>query len=396
MNDTQCVNDTLNSTSTNDSSCEMIDHSRNVEQYLYKLDASMNVLTVPANGYIAPLLVLLTIVTNTLVCIVLLKRNMRSPTNSMLVAMALSDMLTGVFPIPCFIYFFTLGNHLEYVPNGWCYMYNVLTDIVPTIFHTASIWLTVGLAIQRYIYVCHSLKAKQWCTISNVIKGVGIVYSIAILTQMGRFLENEYIAIDVESRLDPNVTIRACVSQFVPFVAKYTNEYFNVYYWFRIIFVHLLPCLSLVVMNSILVQTMHTAQKRRKMLLKQHRNTEGRKLKESNCTTLMLVAVVGLFLVVELPSGVLFIVMVVQNTFSLIMISEEKTSVTTLIVNLFILLSYPLNFFIYCGMSRQFRETFKRLFIPGSTPLDREHSQYMSLACENGASKSAKTNETHI
>jgi hypothetical protein len=32
-------------------------------------------------------------------------------------------------------------------------------------------------------------------------------------------------------------------------------------------------------------------------------------------------------------------------------------------VNLCICLSYPLNFGIYCGMSRQFRETFKELFI---------------------------------
>ena len=36
---------------------------------------------------------------------------------------------------------------------------------------------------------------------------------------------------------------------------------------------------------------------------------------------------------------------------------------TTLIINLLICLSYPLNFGIYCGMSRQFRETFKELFM---------------------------------
>ena len=33
-----------------------------------------------------------------------------------------------------------------------------------------------------------------------------------------------------------------------------------------------------------------------------------------------------------------------------------------LIVNLFICMSYPLNFGIYCGMSKQFRDTFKELF----------------------------------
>ena len=32
-----------------------------------------------------------------------------------------------------------------------------------------------------------------------------------------------------------------------------------------------------------------------------------------------------------------------------------------LLLNLFILLSYPLNFFIYCAMSRQFRDAFREL-----------------------------------
>ena len=30
----------------------------------------------------------------------------------------------------------------------------------PQIFHTASNWLTLTLAVQRYIYVCHPASAK--------------------------------------------------------------------------------------------------------------------------------------------------------------------------------------------------------------------------------------------
>ncbi len=35
------------------------------------------------------------------------------------------------------------------------------------IFHTASIWLTLALAVQRYIYVCHAPIARAWCTIAK-------------------------------------------------------------------------------------------------------------------------------------------------------------------------------------------------------------------------------------
>lgn len=41
-------------------------------------------------------------------------------------------------------------------------------------------------------------------------------------------------------------------------------------------------------------------------------------------------------------------------------------NVLVLFTNFFIIVSYPINFAIYCGMSRQFRETFKELFIRGA------------------------------
>jgi hypothetical protein len=73
-------------------------------------------------------------------------------------------------------------------------------------------------------------------------------------------------------------------------------------------------------------------------------------------------------------------------------ILEQQTFHTlSIFSNFFILLSYPLNFFIYCGMSKQFRETFKRLFTGASMPMERECSQYMTLPTENG--KTAMTGD---
>ena len=348
--------------------------------------------TVPIYGYISPLLVIFTIITNILVCVVLLRKNMRSPTNSLLVAMALSDMFTGVFPVPAFFYFYTLGYWKDYVPFHWCYFYRIIVEYIPTIFHTASIWLTLYLAGQRYIYVCHSLKAKQWCTIPNVIKGVLIIYFVAILTQAMRFFEFRYTECEYPSRLYKGENITACLVNYYDWLKppQILNLYYNVYFWFRVVFIHIIPCAALVVLNALLINAMHEAQKRRQMLLKQNKKNECKRIKESNCTTLMLVAVVGLFLLVELPLGITFIMHIIENTFNVSLFEENTQDIVSLVINLFILLSYPMNFFIYCGMSRQFRTTFKRLFIKGSSPLDREHSQYMTLnATENG-----RTNET--
>lgn len=103
------------------------------------------------NGFVIPPLVIVILATNSLICAVLLTRKMRSPSNTILVAMALSDMLTGVWTLPPYVYFYTLGALRDYVPYGWCFVIYWLTDYLPTVFHIASIWLTVALAAQRLV-----------------------------------------------------------------------------------------------------------------------------------------------------------------------------------------------------------------------------------------------------
>ncbi|KAK3583040.1 hypothetical protein CHS0354_003974 [Potamilus streckersoni] len=298
--------------------------------------------------------------------------------------MALTDMLTGVFPLPIFLYFFAMGNYVDPMPYNWCYSYKYLFENIPTIFHTASIWLTVGLAAQRYVYICHSIQARTWCTIPNVIRATLIVYAVAILSQVSRFVDFSFEPIPVTSKLQPNISYFGCVEMLKPWFSENMDLYLNIYFWFRVIFIHLVPCISLVVLNGLLISAMRNAQLRRMQLLKQNKKSESKKLKDSNCTTLMLVAVVGLFLLVEFPLGIIMTIYIADNTFQLALFKPETYSVMTLISNFFILLSYPLNFVVYCAMSRQFRETFKRLFTGGQSLEERECSQYMTVPTENG------------
>jgi len=46
-----------------------------------------------------------TLLTNICVCVVLVRPNMRSATNTLLVAMAVSDTLTGLCPLPAYFRF---------------------------------------------------------------------------------------------------------------------------------------------------------------------------------------------------------------------------------------------------------------------------------------------------
>src|SRR6218665_70536 len=358
----------------------------NFSHCLFRLET--NDLAVPIQGGISPIFVLLTLVTNSMVCAVLVKKHMRSCTNAILVAMAVSDTLTGILPVPCFIYFYTTDRYLDYVPYDWCFAYFCLTDYVPTIFHTASIWLTVALAAQRYVHVCHPVRAKRLCTMSNVVKLVVGIYVIALVSQLCRFTEYQYYPVDVPSLVDPERVQTTCCYDLTPIVHEYQHLYFNMYYWFRVVFIHIFPCLLLVILNAGLVQTMRSAQQKRETLLQSNSRCyeysagcessvatgvggsypAGRGSHEGASTTLMLVTVVGVFLLVEFPLMLFLIMMITENTFGVEILETETRVSASLILNLFILISYPVNFFIYCGMSRQFRNTFRALFVPRFQP----------------------------
>jgi len=161
-----------------------------------------------------------------------------------------------------------------------------------------------------------------------------------------------------ESRL-----IVGCMARRRDWFQTNRHSYFGVYFWCRIIVVHLVPCVALIVLNTLLVREMRRAQRRRAHLLAINmRRNECRRLADNNVTTLMLVVVVALFLLVEFPLAVLFILLIVKHTFQLPVLDNSAEKTASLVVNTCIVLSYPINFFVYCGMSRKFRQTFTQLF----------------------------------
>jgi thyrotropin-releasing hormone receptor len=134
------------------------------------------------------------------VCAVLRQPHMRSATNTLLVAMAIANTLTGVCPLPFFLNFYAeLGGvkaYAEYIPERWCLAYIILADHLPTAFHTASVWLTLTLASQRYLYVCHAQRAQRYCTVRNALRATAVVFTLAGLSQLCRFFDRYIVIIN--------------------------------------------------------------------------------------------------------------------------------------------------------------------------------------------------------
>lgn len=87
---------------------------------------------------------------------------------------------------------------------------------------------------------------------------------------------------------------------------------------------------------------------------------------DNNRTTLMLIVVVSVFLIVEVPVAIVTILHVVFNSFDIFRDVELSSfSYIKLFTNFIIMISYSVNFSIYCSMSKKFRETFRDLFLWG-------------------------------
>lgn len=167
--------------------------------------------------------------------------------------------------------------------------------------------------------------------------------------------------------------------------------YFTSYYLFRVIFVHLLPCACLVALNICLFKAMKQAQEKREKLFRENRKKECKKLRDANCTTLMLIVVVSVFLIVEIPLAVITAMHIISSLL-IEFLDYQIANLFILFANFFLVVSYPINFAIYCGMSRQFRETFKEIFLRRSVGSKKDcNSSRYSLV--NGP-KTVQTNET--
>ena len=342
-------------------------------------------------GSFMPFIIVITLIANSLVIIVLSQRHMRTPTNIVLLAMTISDLSTLLFPAPWYFYMYTLGNHVKVLhPIGACYAFYCMLEMIPNVFHTSSIWLTLLLAGQRYIYVCHLTVARDWCTVPRVKRAIFYIYFACILTQFSRFLDRDFKSINVEK----NTTVQGCGMATASWIASTITEdvYFVIYYSFRLIFVHIGPCTALVVLNILLFKALKKAQIKRDKLFQENRKNECKKLRDSNCTTLMLIVVVGVFLATEIPLAITTALHIIQNYFSVTIADYETLNLIILITNFFIMSSCPINFAIYCGMSRQFRETFKDLFISRAFfNINKELNKY---EITNGPKTS--TNETNL
>lgn len=119
---------------------------------------------------------------NILSIVVLRGRKTQSPTNSFLIALSVSDGIKLANDLCYFLVILLLQTHPTSGERlfGWLYPY-------AHYFFNMSIcitaWITVTLAAERYVMVCHAARAKQLCNMTRAHVTIAMVFvSMTVLS----------------------------------------------------------------------------------------------------------------------------------------------------------------------------------------------------------------------
>ncbi|UXI18854.1 hypothetical protein NH340_JMT04797 [Sarcoptes scabiei] len=209
------------------------------------------------HGYLSLGVCVFGIIANVLNIIVLTRKNMESPTNAILTGMAVSDLLVIASYIPYVIhnYIRTEISPEQMYNYGWA-VFTLFHAHNTVLFHTISIWLTVLLAVWRYITV--RTRTRTLLTIRRARLFILLVYLIVPIFCIPVFISFTIHQIDLPYQ-QRNISIYKV--DIVQIDNK--NQYFleKITFWVFSVFLKLIPCGLLTCITLALIRILIEARK---------------------------------------------------------------------------------------------------------------------------------------
>lgn len=314
-------------------------------------------LAFPVYGVLVPIITVLTLVSNVLVICVFLKKKMRSVTTLFLAGLACSDTLSAI--LWCVVHLYFYGFKSDYtvpVQHPLCVFHDYALYLA-VMFHATSVWLTTTLGVQRCIIVVKPFWGPRLWTMKKSAFMTLLAYLLSVMFFLPLFFMNNYKKIEVTEN---NITSVVCGVRVDPFFEKRLYEYSIVNNSFRGIFVQFLPCILMLITTFVLAYKLKHGKILQRCISSAAEGPK-RDFQHRQRTTLMVVIIMIIFLIVEIPNGIVFGIKVYENLSDNYIIETESDYSIAILQNFVLLLSYHCNFWIYVALSARFRETLKAL-----------------------------------
>ena len=284
-----------------------------------------------------------------LTVIVLSRKIMCTSTNCYLMALAIADLFFLLLLASTLMRnrFGTDGPHyFQYM------IYIIYANILTNVFLLASIWLTVMLALERYIAICRPFLAAKLCTVRNARIIIVVVFLFALGCRLPNFWEHRI-----------NTTRDAATNASFAYIYSsefsFDEQYMTIYPWVVDgVITSIVPFLSLLVLNARLIWEVRKSTKYIKSITCAARNINSLVQKEEIQITVMLISVVIVFFVCQGPY-VIYTAIVSINKYAVGGNGFVVFNYCTIIV---LVLKSAINFILYCWFSEKFWATFKFIF----------------------------------
>ncbi|XP_077523643.1 G-protein coupled receptor dmsr-1-like [Amblyomma americanum] len=306
------------------------------------------------HGYLSVTVCVFGILANVLNIIVLTQRNMVSPTNGILTGLAVADMLVIATYLP-----YTIITHV--MPQAPTQSFEravfvLVHSHVSVVFHTVSTWLTVTLAVWRFLAVSFPASSKEWCSMQRARWAVVSVYVSCALCCLPL-----YLSLTVNQTGTPQEpSYRVDFSNFALANGAFLR---NLDFWTNSVLMKLVPCVALTGLSLGLLRALYKVKTRERRLRQGGCGPTGHggnSEEDRDRTTRMLLAVLLLFLVTEFPSGIVSLLSGILGHHFIKHVYNNLGADMDILARV----SCAVNFILYCFMSRQFRKTSAALFTP--------------------------------
>ncbi|XP_045161311.2 uncharacterized protein LOC123526285 [Mercenaria mercenaria] len=371
--------------------------------------------------YVWEFLVILTFLVNLVVISVLLRRKVRNATNIVLAAIAISDSLTGLVTLPSYImvylkyvppygdydystsytsseqsttsqyesggytsyYFYDddydystnytsseqssttqyeSGGNTSYFfyndtqtpePVGACELtkdlcngYMISKYFLSKSFHSMSIFLTLFLAIQRYISIRYPYRSQLLLNLPKTIICCVAVVLISPLLHVYHLLGERAFDGKCQWELTEKGCEGGCVYLFITFFIR-----------------HLIPCVVLVILTTLFILQLRSGE-RNLCRMDSSKSQISRRKEENRRISIIVTAVVLVFLIPEIPYGILLLYNAIDKATNQGQgMNLETNRALHLVYELLLVLSFHANFYVYTFFNRRFRKTLFRTYL---------------------------------
>ena len=239
---------------------------------------------------------------NTLSIIVLMKDNSCSNNSGvfLLKALAFADNIFLLVILCYYSLWFGLMAYLDTVMGyGYYEMYlrslpylRTFGDRLVEVAHTAAIWMTVLLAFNRYIAVCHPLHALRYCTNYKARIQVSIILVSCVIFNIPNFCWNYLSHTTAYNHRTQQVETLGCV--------EHTNSAVFRSYVFQLIYTRILstiilgilPMLLLVILNTKIILTIRRVQVFQRQNITRASNNTNIAATDNNISVIMVTIMV--------------------------------------------------------------------------------------------------------